>query len=147
MPLVIGGHRDSIAGLLQALPPAVREDFAGSFTADPHTLTPARVRELASPVIEGWMARREREPAGEILGEAPGRLAEVGLPAYLAAINEGAVAHLQMAHEGMIPGFACGRCGALSTGSDEWPDGDTAARAVPDLLEEMMQRALEATGR
>jgi hypothetical protein len=48
VPLVIGGHHDSIAGLPQALPPAVRKDFAGSFTADPHTLTPARIRELAS---------------------------------------------------------------------------------------------------
>ena len=49
VPLVIGGHRGSITGLLQALPSTVRETFAGSFTADPHTLTPARVRELASP--------------------------------------------------------------------------------------------------
>ena len=146
VPLVIGGHHDSIAGLLQALPPAVRADFAGSFTADPHTLTPARVRELASPVIEGWVARRERELAAEILGEAPGRLAAVGLPACLAAVNEGAVAHLLVAHQGMIPGFACGRCGALSTGSDECPDWGTAARAVPDLLEEMVQRALDDDG-
>jgi hypothetical protein len=37
VPLVVGGHHDSIAGLLRALPPAVRADFAGSFTADPHT--------------------------------------------------------------------------------------------------------------
>jgi hypothetical protein len=36
VPLVIGGHHDSITGLLQALLPAVREAFAGSFTADPH---------------------------------------------------------------------------------------------------------------
>ena len=147
VPLVIGGHHDSIAGLLQALPPGVREDFAGSFTADPHTLTPARVRELASSVIEGWVARRERELAGEILGEAPGRLAEVGLPACLAAVNEGAVARLLVAHEGMIPGFACGRCSALGTGSDECPDWGTAAREVPDLLEEMAQRALDGDGR
>ena len=28
VPLVIGGHHDSIAGLPQALPPAVRKDFA-----------------------------------------------------------------------------------------------------------------------
>ena len=146
VPLVIGGHHDSIAGLLQALPPAVRADFAGSFTADPHTLTPARVRELASPVIEGWVARRERELAAEILGEAPGRLAAVGLPACLAAVNEGAVACLLVAHEGMIPGFVCGRCGALSTGSGECPDWGTAARAVPDLLEETVQQALDDHG-
>jgi len=141
-PLVIGGHHDSIAGLLQALPPAVRKDFAGSFTADPHTLTPARIRELASPVIEGWVARRERELSDEISG----RLTAVGLRASLAAVNEGAVARLLVAHESMIPGFVCGRCGALSTGSDQCPDWGTAARAVPDLLEDMVQRTLDDDG-
>jgi peptide chain release factor subunit 1 len=142
VPLVIGGHHDSIAGLLQALPPAVREDFAGSFAADPHTLTPARVRQLVGPVIDGWVTRRERELSEQILGG----LAAVGLRASLAAVNEGAVAHLLVAHEGMIPGYACGRCGALSADSDDCPDGGTAARAVPDLLEEMVQRALDDDG-
>jgi len=142
VPLVIGGHNDSIAGLLQELPPAAREAFAGSFTADPHALTPARVRELATPVIEGWVTRREQEQAAKILGG----LAAVGLHASLAAVNQGAVGHLLVAHEGMIPGFACGRCGALSTGSDECPDCGTAARTVPDLLEEMVQRTLDDNG-
>jgi peptide subunit release factor 1 (eRF1) len=142
VPLVIGGHHDSIAGLLQALPPAVRKDFAGSFTADPHTLTVARIRELAGPVIEGWAVRRERELSEEIFGQ----LAAVGLHASLAAVNEGAVDHLLVAHEGMIPGFVCGRCGALSTGSDECPDWGTAARAVPDLLDEAVQRTLDDDG-
>ena len=142
MPLVIGGHHDSIAGLLQELPPAAREAFAGSFTADPHALTPARVRELAGPVIEGWVARRDQELAGEILGG----LAAVGLHASLAAVNQGVVGHLLVAHEGMIAGYACGRCGALSTGSVECPDCGTAAPAVPDLLEEMVQRTLDDDG-
>jgi len=142
VPLVIGGHHDSITSLLQALPSTVRETFAGSFTADPHTLTPARVRELASPVIDSWVTRRERELAEQTLG----RLAAVGLHASLAAVNEGAAGHLLVAHESMIPGFVCGRCGALSTGSDECPDRGTAARTVPDLLEEMVQRTLDYDG-
>ena len=142
VPLVIGGHHDSIAGLLEALPPAVRKDFAGSFTADPHTLTAARIRELAGPVIEGWVARRERELSEEIFGQ----LSAVGLHASLAAVNEGAVARLLVAHEGMIPGFVCGRCGALSTGSDECPDWGTAVRAVSDLLDEAVQRTLDDDG-
>ena len=146
VPLVIGGHHDSIAGLLQALPPGVRERFAGSFTADPHTLTPARIRELAGPVIESWLTRRERELAEEILGRPPGRLGAVGLPASLAAVNEGAVAQLLVAHEGLVPGFVCGRCGALCAGRDECPDWAAAARAVPDLVEEMVQRTLDEDG-
>ena len=142
MPLVIGGRHDSITGLLQELPPAAWETFAGSFTAGPHALTLARVRELAGPVIEGWVARREQELAGEILGG----LAAVGLHASLAAVNQGVAGHLLVAHEGMIAGYACGRCDALSTGGVECPDCGTAARMVPDLLEEMVQRILDDNG-
>jgi len=142
VPLVIGGHHDSIAGLLQELPPAAREAFAGSFTADPHALTPARVRELAGPVIQGWVARREQELAGEILGG----LAAVGLHASLAAVNQGVAGHLLVAHEGMLAGYVCGYCGALSTGGIGCPDCGTAARTVPDLLEEMVQRTLDDNG-
>ena len=47
----------------------------------------------------------------------------------------------------MIPGFACGGCGQLSADSGECPDCGTAARAVPDLLEEMVQRTLGDNGR
>jgi len=46
-------------------------------------------RELASPVIESWLTRRERELAEEVLGRAPGRLAAIGLPASLAACQRG----------------------------------------------------------
>ena len=120
----------------------MRETFAGSFTADPHTLTPRQVRELASPVIDSWVTRGERELAGQILGG----LAAVGLHASLAAVNKSAVGHLLVAHESMIAGQVCGRCGALSTGSDECPDRGTAARTVPDLLEEIMQRTLDCNG-
>lgn len=145
-PLVIGGHHESIAGLLDVLPPAVRDVFAGSFSADPHTLTPAMVRGLAQPVIDESVLRREQRLAGEILGDTPPRLAAVGLPACLAAVGDGAVAHLLVAHEEMISGFACGRCGALTVGPDECPDWDTAARAVPDLLEEMVRKVLDDGG-
>jgi hypothetical protein len=142
VPLVIGGHHDGIASLLQELPATVRDSLAGSFTADPHTLTPARIRELAGPVIDGWVTRRERELAEGIFGG----LAAVGLHASLAAVNEGAVAHLLVAREDMIAGYACGHCGGLSTVSDECPDWAAAACAVPDLLEEMVQRTLDDNG-
>ena len=89
-----------------------------------------------------WVARRERELTEAVLGGP----AAVGLHASLAAVNEGAVAHLLVAREDMIAGYVCGRCGALSTGSDECPDWGTAACAVPDLLEEMAQRTLDDNG-
>ena len=110
---MIGGHGDSIAGLLRALPPTAREAFAGSFRADPHTLTEARIRELAGPVIGRWVARRERELAEEVLAGPPGHPAAVGLPACLTAVGRGAVDRLLVPDDGMIPGFACDGCGTL----------------------------------
>jgi peptide chain release factor subunit 1 len=147
VPLVIGGHDDSIAGLLRALPPTAREAFAGSFRADPHTLTEARIRELAGPVIGRWVARREREVAEEVLAGPPGHPAAVGLPACLTAVGRGAVDRLLVPDDGMIPGFACDGCGALDAGRGECPGCGTATRPVPDLLEEMMQRTLDDDGR
>jgi hypothetical protein len=145
VPLVIGGHHDSVAGLLRALPAEVRDAFAGSFHADPHTLTEAGVRELAGPVIDRWVARRERELSEEILGA--GRLAALGLPACLVAVGRSAVDHLLVPDDGMIPGFACGGCGQLSAGPARCPDCGMAAPAVPDLLEELVQRTLDDNGR
>ncbi len=147
VPLVIGGHRDSIAGLLRALPPAARETYAGSFHADPHTLTEARVRELAGPVIGRWVARRERELADEVVAGPPGRLAAIGLPACLAAVGRGAVDRLLVPDDGMIGGFACDRCGVLSAVRGGCPDCGTDTRPAPDLLEEMVQRTLDDDGR
>jgi hypothetical protein len=146
VPLVIGGHRDSIAGLLRALPSAARESFAGSFRADPHALTEARVREIADPIVSGWMARRDRELSEEILDAVPGRLAAVGVPACLAAVSEGAVDCLLLPEAGMIPGFACDRCGALSAAGGTCPGCGAALRSVPDLLEEIAQRVLDGHG-
>jgi hypothetical protein len=145
-PLVIGGHQDAIGHLLQLLPPALRADFAGSFAGDAQALTPAQVRQLATPVIDLWTARRERELAEEVIDAAPSRLAVIGLHSCLAAVNAGAAALLLVPDEGMVPGFECGRCGALSTSGDDCPDWGAAARVVPDLLEEMASRTLDDGG-
>lgn len=145
-PLVIGGHQDAIGRLMQILPPTLREDFAGSFTGDPLTLTLARVRELAAPVVERSTARRERELTKEVIDAAPGQLTAIGLPACLASVNAEAAALLLVPDEGMVPGFECGRCGALSITGDDCPDWGTAGRMVPDLLEEMAGRTLDSGG-
>ena len=93
------------------------------------------------------MARRERELAEEVVAGPPGRLAAVGLPACLAAVGRGAVDRLLVPDDGIIPGFACDRCGVLSAVRGECPGCGTATRPVPDLLEEMVQRALDDDGR
>jgi hypothetical protein len=146
-PLVIGGQDDGIRRLLANAPPAVREAVAGSFTADPRTLTPARVRDLASPIVTRWAELRARRAAAEILAMPLGGLAAVGLPSCLAAISAGAVQTLVVPGDGLVPGYECGRCGTLSLIADNCcPDWGTAALPVPDVIEEMTGRILEDGG-
>jgi hypothetical protein len=143
-PLVIGGPLEVIRSLLRLLQDPARERFAGSFVADPRSLTPARARQLADGIVAGWAARTERRLTAEV---TPGHAwVATGLPECLAAVNAGAVSTLLVPDDGMIPGFVCDRCGALSRTGEDCPDWGTAARPVPDLLEEMACRVLDDAG-
>ncbi len=143
-PLVIGGQPEGIAQLLSLLPEHLRAQYAGSFTADPHTLTTARVRELAGPVVANWAARHEQR----LIADWTERTDTVaGLPACLAAVNSGAADLLLIPDEELIPGFVCGRCDAISLTGDDCPDWGVAARPIPDVLEEMAARVLDRQGR
>jgi hypothetical protein len=64
----------------------------------------------------------------------------------LAAVNVGAAETLAVPFDGLIPGYECGRCGALGLAADCCPDWGTAALPVPDLIEEMVSRTLEDGG-
>ena len=141
-PLAVGGHEDSIPQFLAVLPAGVRDRFAGSFVADPHTLTPARVRELAAPVIERWVAAREQRLAAQVGELTPGGLAAAGLHECAAAASQHAVQLLIVPDDGVIPGFACARCGTLAVAGGDCPGCGAALRAVPDLIEEMAVKTL-----
>jgi peptide subunit release factor 1 (eRF1) len=145
-PLVVGGHEESISQFLAILPPGLRDRFAGSFVADPRTMTAARVRELAAPVIEQWVSAREQRLAAEILQVPPGGLAATGLQACLAAVGQRAVQHLIVPDDGLIPGFACGQCGALARAGGDCPHCGAGLRAVPDLIEEMAVKTMDDGG-
>jgi hypothetical protein len=148
-PLVIVGHGDGIQRLLTGLSPAVRAAFAGSTTADDPALTPAQVRDLAAPVVARWADEHARQVADEIREMPSGRPAwppAIGLQACLAAVTAGAVDTLVVPRDELVPGYECGRCGALSTRADSCPDWGTAPLPVPDVLEEMVSRTLEDGG-
>ncbi len=145
-PLVIGGRDDDTQRLLASLPPIVRDCLAGTFTAETHALTPSRLHDLAAPVIARWTERRAQSQAGQILAMLPSGLAAIGLPACLSAVNADAVETLVVPDEGLVPGYECGRCGALSTRPDSCPDWGAAPLPVPDVIEEMVTRTLEDGG-
>jgi hypothetical protein len=91
--------------------------------------------------------QRSPRPTAEIAAEPTAAPTAVGLTACLAAVNVGAVETLTVPYDGLIPGYECGRCGALGLAADCCPDWGTAALPVPDLVEEMVSRTLEDGGR
>ena len=144
--LVIGGHEDTIPQFLATLPAHVRDRFAGSFIADTSTLTPARVRALADPIIRTWVENSGQQLVTRIQQEPPGGLAATGLAACLNAVRQHAVQILAVPDHGLVPGFACQRCGALGATGTGCAHGDSAASAVPDLIEEMAVGTIHGGG-
>lgn len=142
-PLVIGGHPHDIPQFLDELTDEMREHVVGEFAVDPHTMTPSRVRELASEVVSGWVSTRERRLVTQVLHEPPGGLAAIGLQPCLDAVNQRAAKLLVVPENGMIAGFACQRCAILSSTGNDCPDWGAASVAVPDLIEEMAVAALQ----
>jgi hypothetical protein len=145
-PLVIGGHDESVSRLLDCLPASKREWFAGSFGADVHTVTAARVRELAAPHVARWASQRDEQLAREVLARPPGSLTATGLRACLDAVNARAVRTLIVPGDGLVPGWECGRCGRLSVDAGPCPDCEAAALPVPDVIEEMVAKTLQDGG-
>lgn len=145
-PLVIGGNADSIAHLLALLPRAVLAEYAGGFAADPHTLTLARARELADPVMSHWAKRHERQLVQAIMAAQPGASTALGLDECLLAVSDGTAELLLIPDEPMVPGFECERCDVLSVSRDGCCDWGAASWPVPDLLEEMTWRTLHTGG-
>jgi hypothetical protein len=145
-PLIVGGHENSIPQFLAALSARLRDDFAGSFVADPHTLTPAKVRDLADRVIQDWLDQRDQHLLTQILQQPPDGLTAAGLSACLAAASQHAIKLLLVPADGLIPGYACQHCGALSSTGNACLHGTGALLAVPDLLEELAVTTLSDGG-
>ena len=145
-PLVIGGHQDEVKQFLAVLPRQVRQAVAGTFHVDLRTVTPARVRELAGPVIARWLRTSEARLVDEILDEPPGSAVVTDLNRCLTAARFHAVAHLFVRDDLMIPGSACDDCGEMAAGEVGCDCGDQACRMVPDLLDELASRVLDDSG-
>ena len=148
--LVVGGHADTIPQFLAILPPDLRDRFAGSFVADTSTMTPARARAPASPIIRNWVEKSGKQLVTRIRPEPPGGLAATALAACLTAVRQHAIHILAMPGRGLVPGSRAGgaarsaparpaaptraaRYSPSRTSSRKWPSAPsmTAARSRP----------------
>ena len=111
-------------------------------------VTPDRAVLGIRPHIRPLLAALQRCPADQP-AVADGRhvlQSVTGLRACLAAVNTGSAETLVVPRDGLVPGYECGRCGALSADTDGCPDWGTAPLQVPDVIEEMVSRVLEDGG-
>ena len=145
-PLVLGGHEMQINQFVTLLPPAVRQRVAGSFNVDLQTATPARVRELAAPVIARWTESTEAQLVDEMLSEPPETSVTTSLGDCVKAVRSRAVSQLVLADGQTVPGCACGDCGAIGIGDVGCDCPDQACQPVPDVLDELSSQALDCGG-
>ena len=145
-PLVLGGHEMQISQFITLLPPAVRQRVAGSFNVDLQTATPARVRELAAPVIARWTESAEAQLVYEVLSEPPDTTVTTSLADCVKAVRSRAVSQLVLADGQMVPGCACDDCGAVGIGDAGCDCPDQACQPVTDVLDELSSQALDGGG-
>ncbi|HEV2375400.1 MAG TPA: hypothetical protein VGS19_24970 [Streptosporangiaceae bacterium] len=137
VPLVVGGQEAETSEFTESLPAVLRNRVAGTFAVDPHTMTAARVRQLADAVMARWEDDRERRLAAALADEAPGALTVIGLDACVAAANEHAVQVLMVPDSEVRPGFSCTGCGALALSDGPCPTCGGPTRFVSDVIEEL----------
>jgi len=82
----------------------------------------------------------------EFLRETPDGRTVTGMSACLAAANRHAIELLLVPAGGLVPGYACRCCGALSSTGDGCPHGIFEAVVVPDLIEELAVATLGDDG-
>jgi peptide subunit release factor 1 (eRF1) len=145
--LFVGGHKDQLDELVEALHPYVSGRFAGDFIIDPHTMTPAEVRDQVREMEA--KARRERE-LGEVRKiydtAASGGLAVVGLPGSLDAANAKAAERVVVVGTYLKPGAVCPSCGFLSLTEATCPACGTGMAASADIVNELVESVIDSAG-
>jgi peptide chain release factor subunit 1 len=142
---VAGGHTHEVAQFLGVLSHPLRRRFAGSFVADPHTATPARVRDLADAAIARWEDAEDRRLADGAKGDPA---AVTGLEACVHAANQHAVGLLIVPDdEEITAGFTCAECGALGLSGGACSACGAERSAVVDIVEELVVKVLHEGGR
>lgn len=145
-PIVLGGNEAVTREVLAALPTALRNRVAGSFVADPHAMTPARVRLLADEVVERWEDSKDRRLAATLAEQAPGPMTAIGLDACVHAVNQHAVQLLMVPGDAMQPGVSCGDCGTLGVAEAACPACGAATKPVGDVIEELAVKVTQDGG-
>ncbi|MDQ1380494.1 MAG: peptide chain release factor subunit 1, partial [Actinomycetota bacterium] len=146
--LIVGGHHETVSAFVDMAPKSLRSRVVGTFVIDPNTMTPAKVRECAQPVIDDY----ERTERTQLVATAYERVnargnAAIGIGWCLLATNESAVDTLLIHDDSEVPGQVCDNCGWLGLAGDECPVDGRPTRPTPDVIDETAEAVLVAGGR
>ncbi len=144
--VVVGGHEAETSEFLAALGPGQRAKVAGTFVVDPHTMTAARVRQLADEVMAEWADGQERRLATALAEQAAGSMTAIGLDACVAAANQHAIQLLMVPDDDVRPGFICEDCGVLAVAGGACPACGELTVPVDDVIEELAVKVTEDGG-
>lgn len=145
--LLLGGHQTELQAFTQYLPGPLRDRLAGTFIADPGTVSEATVRATAADLIDRHERAEERRTVAELLDrEAAGGLATSGLPSCLRAGSVSAVQRLLVDEGAAAPGRGCDTCGWLGVDGDTCPVCGAATRTYTDVVDELRQRVIDDGG-
>lgn len=136
-PVVVGGHEAETSEFLNAIPASLRDRVVGTFVIDPHTMTPAKVRQLADAVVAQWQDSREQQLAAALAEQAPSTMTAVGLDACVKAANQHAIQLLIVSDDEVRPGFRCDHCGALAVAGGPCASCGVPTEEVGDVIEEL----------
>ncbi|HEX6197129.1 MAG TPA: hypothetical protein VFZ37_14540 [Jiangellaceae bacterium] len=146
-PLVVGGHKAGVAEFLAALAAPLRGRIAGTFTIDPHTMTPNEVRVRSTAVMAEWEAARRRQLAAELAAWEATGLAVHGVVGSAEAVSRSLADLLVVRGDELIPGSVCDQCGMLGMITHRCRNCVAPVYPVPDVIDEMVARMLDNHGR
>jgi Bacterial archaeo-eukaryotic release factor family 10 len=143
--LVVGGHEIGLTEFLEVLPPSLRSRVSGTFTVDPHTMTPDELQHRSAGARAVRRLEYERQLSDDLADLEAGGLAVHGLAACAQVVSRCLSDLLVVAGSEVEPGYVCDSCGELAVDRSRCSCGRDA-RAVPDLVDEMVLRVVRQRG-
>ena len=146
--LAIGGHAHEIDEFLGYLTRELRDRVAGTFEVHPRVEDLGEIRKAADAVVERYERDEERRLVSETLEKvAMHGWAVAGIPDTLWAATTAAVDTLLVQDGVEQPGVVCDFEGWMGLSGTECPVCGRPTRAVPDVLDELVQEVMDEGGR
>jgi len=142
--LLVGAPEETVSDLEGALHPYLRERIAGRVQIDVENTTVADVRQAALEAERKYRRGREREALDRLEeGVGRGERAAAGLDEVVGALNEYRVDTLMLGESFTASGYRDRSSGLLAGEDRSGPVDEAALEPADDLVELMVEKALE----